>query len=251
MVDKETKKQTIVFVHGAWHGAWCWDTWQQYFNEQGYNAIAVDLRGHGSKSGSYKRARMVDYVEDVEIFLKQFEEPPILIGHSMGCKIVQHIISKAVYPSAVLVAPVPSAKQFRRVFVRQMVSHPRILLRSLATRNMKAWVSSRKSAELFFSDKLEREAALTYLGKMQGESFDLFLIDILFKSEANNQGTPLLLVAPEYDAFFSVDKQRQTAQNLGADFMIAYDSGHDVMLDVPEAIAANSIGSWIQAKSFN
>lgn len=245
MQETKPKKQTILFIHGAWHGSWCWDKWQQYFSDRGYNAIAVDLRGHGSKTGSYKRARLANYISDVEMFLKQFDEPPILIGHSLGCKVIQHLLSKQDYPSAVMLAPIPEAKLFRRSFVRLITLYPWIFIQSVVTRNMKPWVSNKKSDKLFFSDELDKVTAQKYLNKMQGESFNIFLIDILFKATPKRYQTPMLLVAPEHDAFFLVKEQRKMAVLLTADFMIAYDSGHDVMLDVSEEVTVNSINSWI------
>ncbi|HSV46620.1 MAG TPA: alpha/beta fold hydrolase, partial [Ramlibacter sp.] len=40
-------KPTFVFVHGAWHGGWCWSETVRLLAEQGYPAIALDLPGHG------------------------------------------------------------------------------------------------------------------------------------------------------------------------------------------------------------
>jgi len=50
---KGTQKQKpILFVHGAWHGAWCWEKFLPYFAENGYAAYAVSLRGHGNSESS-------------------------------------------------------------------------------------------------------------------------------------------------------------------------------------------------------
>ena len=38
---------TFVFVHGAWHGGWCWSEVVRLLAERGYPAIALDLPGHG------------------------------------------------------------------------------------------------------------------------------------------------------------------------------------------------------------
>lgn len=40
-------KPTFVFVHGAWHGGWCWSEVVRLLAEQGYGSVAVDLPGHG------------------------------------------------------------------------------------------------------------------------------------------------------------------------------------------------------------
>jgi hypothetical protein len=37
----------VVLVHGAWHGAWCWDAVVDGLRAEGITADAVDLPGHG------------------------------------------------------------------------------------------------------------------------------------------------------------------------------------------------------------
>jgi hypothetical protein len=36
----------LLFVHGGWHGAWCWDNFLNYFADAGYRAVALSLRRH-------------------------------------------------------------------------------------------------------------------------------------------------------------------------------------------------------------
>lgn len=38
---------TVLLVHGAWHGAWCWDRVGDHLARRGVTAFAVDLSGHG------------------------------------------------------------------------------------------------------------------------------------------------------------------------------------------------------------
>jgi pimeloyl-ACP methyl ester carboxylesterase len=40
-------RTTFVFVHGAWHGGWCWSEVVRLLAERGHSAIALDLPGHG------------------------------------------------------------------------------------------------------------------------------------------------------------------------------------------------------------
>jgi pimeloyl-ACP methyl ester carboxylesterase len=36
----------LLFVHGAWHAAWCWDeNLPDFFADKGFRAVAVSLRG--------------------------------------------------------------------------------------------------------------------------------------------------------------------------------------------------------------
>ena len=88
----KTHRTPLLFVHGAWHAAWCWDEhFLPYFAAHGYEAHAVSLRGHGSSPGP-KRLSWVstaDYVADVAATVQQFAVPPVIIGHSMGGFVVQ------------------------------------------------------------------------------------------------------------------------------------------------------------------
>ena len=82
----------ILFVHGAWHGAWCWDEhFLDYFSEKGFAAHALSLRGHGSSEGRerLRRVRLRDFLEDVAAVAELLPAPPILVGHSMGGFVIQ------------------------------------------------------------------------------------------------------------------------------------------------------------------
>lgn len=42
----------LLFVHGAWHAAWCWaEYFLDYFAAHGYESSALSLRGHGGSEG--------------------------------------------------------------------------------------------------------------------------------------------------------------------------------------------------------
>lgn len=44
--DEQKTRPTFVFVHGAWHGGWCWSEVVRLLSEQGYNGVTLDLPGH-------------------------------------------------------------------------------------------------------------------------------------------------------------------------------------------------------------
>src|SRR5262245_54443775 len=87
-----THKPALVFVHGAYVGAWCWDVhFLRYFAARGFPAYALSLRGHGSSGcdGDYAALGIDDYVDDVARTVEEVEAPLILIGHSMGALVVR------------------------------------------------------------------------------------------------------------------------------------------------------------------
>ncbi|WP_419912196.1 alpha/beta hydrolase [Hoeflea sp.] len=42
-----TSGTAFVFVHGSWHGGWCWGQVEPILNRAGHMTIAIDLPGHG------------------------------------------------------------------------------------------------------------------------------------------------------------------------------------------------------------
>ena len=54
----------LLFVHGAFVAAWCWDdNFLPYFAQHGFAAHALSLRGHGGSTGweSLAAASIDDY----------------------------------------------------------------------------------------------------------------------------------------------------------------------------------------------
>ena len=97
----------LLFIHGALHGAWCWDAhFLGYFAHHGYAAHAVNLRGHGNSEGraGLRWVRIADFVEDVAQTVGQLPSAPILIGHSMGGFIIQKYLEDHNVPAAVLLS---------------------------------------------------------------------------------------------------------------------------------------------------
>lgn len=74
----------LLFVHGGWHGAWCWEHFQDFFAGAGYRTVAVSLRGHGTSPTAkpLRKVSIADYIEDVRTVADDLGGGPILIGHS-------------------------------------------------------------------------------------------------------------------------------------------------------------------------
>ena len=70
----------LLFVHGAWHGAWCWDKhFLPYFSQNGYRSYALSLSGHGQsyKPQPFWQTGIAQYIKDVETIIGQLPQPAI------------------------------------------------------------------------------------------------------------------------------------------------------------------------------
>lgn len=75
---------TFVLIHGAWHGAWCWDEVVPLLEKAGHRAVAPDLPGHGDDATPLDEVTLDAYARKVEEVVLAQNEPVILVGHSMG-----------------------------------------------------------------------------------------------------------------------------------------------------------------------
>jgi len=71
----------FLLIHGASHGAWCWEKLLPLLAARGHNAQAIDLPGHGADETPHDQVRMDDYVNCV---LDHLNTGTILVGHSFG-----------------------------------------------------------------------------------------------------------------------------------------------------------------------
>jgi pimeloyl-ACP methyl ester carboxylesterase len=78
----------IVFVHGFGCDPTDWDTQVAHLSPR-HQTVAVDLRGHGASPGSAEACSIERYGADVADVMRALSLPPaVLVGHSMGCRVV-------------------------------------------------------------------------------------------------------------------------------------------------------------------
>lgn len=75
-----------VLVHGAWHGAWCWNRVLPALWRGGHRAFAVSLTGTGEKAHLLSpQIRLATHVQDVLAVIEAEElRDCVLVGHSYG-----------------------------------------------------------------------------------------------------------------------------------------------------------------------
>ena len=103
-------KPPLLFVHGGYCDAWCWDPYfLPWFAARGYPAHALSLRGHGASGGGETLfvAGVDDYAADVARVAESLRSLPVLIGHSMGASVVEHLLGTMPVRGAALLAPIP------------------------------------------------------------------------------------------------------------------------------------------------
>jgi pimeloyl-ACP methyl ester carboxylesterase len=100
---------TYVLIHGAWFGAWCWNSTKSLLEAAGHSVIAIDLPGHGDDNTPVSEITIETLVARVGQELLAQSQPVILVGHSMGGMVISQTaeaypdkIDRLVYVAAYL-----------------------------------------------------------------------------------------------------------------------------------------------------
>jgi pimeloyl-ACP methyl ester carboxylesterase len=239
------RRHPVLFVHGAWHGAWCWERFLPWFAERGWEAHALDLRGHGQSPSdrSLRRTRIKHYVEDLESVVDSFDDPPYLVAHSMGSLVAQKYLEDHTLPGAVLVAPLPLGGVWKAT-LRAAARHPLKFLQANLTWNLGPLVSKRSLAkELFFADDTPEEDVDRYWPMLQPESYPAYLdMLLLLRPRPQLVDTPIAIVSGSEDWLFRVRDHEKLGLPYGVEPIVVDGAAHSLMLDprwerVAEAIA--------------
>lgn len=104
----------VVFIHGAWLHALSWESWAERFASRGFLAFTPGWPGEpltvGEMRGSSGRRTDVGLDLLTDHFTKivdSFDIAPVIIGHSVGGLIAQHLIGANLGRAAVAIAPAP------------------------------------------------------------------------------------------------------------------------------------------------
>ncbi len=251
----QSSRPPVLFVHGAFSGAWCWNEYfLPYFAQQGYPAYALSLRGHGNSAGAETLhwTSLADYVADVVAVSQPLSPPPILIGHSMGGMVVQKYLA-AGYPAtaAVLLAPVPPSGLGASSYYFAL-THPLLFWQF----NLMHYVSLRFATpqmmkQVLFSDTISDSQVQQYFALMQGESYRV-MIDMLWLDlpPPPNFTLPLLVLGAKNDVFFPPSLIEGTAKFYGTQSYLFPQIAHLMMLDTHWQPVAAKILSWLEELYF-
>lgn len=244
------KGRPLLFVHGAFAGAWCWSRhFLPYFSTQGFRACALSLSGHGGSPGRERLdwLSIADYVRDLEQAVGIVGGDPVLVGHSMGGFVVQKYLERASAPAAVLMSSVPP-QGLLSSSIALAFSNPG-LFSDLNAMLHRGRASRDALQHALFASPVAPEELRAYYRLMQPESqramWDMTFFDLpRLKRE---RCPPLLVLGAERDILVPPSQAEQVAQAYGTQAEIFAGMGHAMMLEVGWQAVADRIIEWIRA----
>jgi alpha-beta hydrolase superfamily lysophospholipase len=143
---------TFALVHGAHHGAWCWERLVRELARRGLDAVAPDLPCDDADAG------IAEYADVVEGAIGE-EQDVVLVGHSLGSLTIPVVASRRRVRGMVFLCSVPTgpgpavAEGLGAMVTAEFIAAPRF--RDAAGTEM---LANQAARDLFFHDVGDADA---------------------------------------------------------------------------------------------
>lgn len=240
----------VLFVHGAFAGAWMWrEVFMPFFARRGRACAAVSLRGHGASEGraGLRAARLSDYRDDLQRAFAALPEPPVVVAHSLGGLLAQQLIGREEMRALALLASLPPEGLWLES-PRLAITDPHIWIEAVAG----SAAGDRRpigmaAHEVLFSEGLPREHVARYAALMTPES-PRALTDAHVPGpivSALLAGVPTLVLGGTRDRLVTRGSTLRTALYHAAEHRTIEGGGHFLQLDPNAAEVARGVLDWI------
>ncbi len=126
------RERTIMLIHGMWSRADVWTNFRHYFEDRGYRVLTPTLRHRSGEQDAAPHpdlgtTSLRDYAADLEAEIRELDQPPLVIGHSMGGLLTQMLAARGLLRAGVLLASahcgpiVAINSHVARIFVNTML----------------------------------------------------------------------------------------------------------------------------------
>jgi pimeloyl-ACP methyl ester carboxylesterase len=225
--EGETDKPPLLFVHGAWHGAWCFaEHWMPEAAARGWPCYGVSLTGHGDSGGGevLTLSWLGQYEDDIVATIDALPDAPVLIGHSMGGLLTQRVAaSDPRVRAAVLVASVPPGHHLGALPL--LARHDPIGLARIVV-----GAPPRFRPRTFYGSATDEATASRHTARMTRESL-LATHQLVLPRRPRVPSCPTLVLGGGDDRLVSPNAVLRTARTMGTRPHMFRGMGHNLMLD--------------------
>ncbi|MBI5960210.1 MAG: alpha/beta hydrolase [Chloroflexi bacterium] len=251
-VPKNRRHDTpIIMQHGMWHGAWCWELWQELFAAWGWETRAHSLPGHAGSpvQRPIYRCTLDYYLSFLKTELDRSPVRPVLMGHSMGGALTQWYLKYVAddLPAAVLVAPWVSHSMFGDGLIPLITYDPLVLLLMMRSWDATPMARPGPGSAVRFLVGPQAVIPLDQLQPRLGPESVLVMYqhNPPFWTPPASVHTPLLWIAGEDDPLLVEPAERRSAAHYGAEYFVAERARHNVMIEHNERETAEKIDRWL------
>ncbi len=248
--ERRSRKPPLLLVHGALGGSWLWTEFAAYLAERGWEAHAMNLRGHfTSDMAELGDTTMRDYADDVGVALRHLGRPAVLIGWGIGALAAMMQAERQRPLGLVLLAPSPPAA----ALPRRPDDHELRAVPAVYDAGWWGWTGTPEELRERMPDMDEhdiekmtellkgaRESGRARRERMQGVAVDTSLL----------VDTPSLVIGAGLDDVVHPNEARRTADLLGASYEYFPSASHFglVMGEHTWPEVAQSVLGWLEER---
>jgi pimeloyl-ACP methyl ester carboxylesterase len=232
----------FVLIHGAWHGAWCWEGVISALEAAGHTAVAPDLPGH-APGDDRATVTFADYVDRVADTVAAQTVPVTLVGHSSAGFLLQSAAPRVADKLETLV--------FLNAFVLPDGLAQFDLVPPEAAEGMTAAAGASPDScvpviEPFVRDMLmvgeTEESIVALLARLTPQPLTLFTTKVS-TGAFGGVATRKVVVLGTNDASLPPGAFLQMAAGLGEHTTIEFEGGHEALFTQPAVVAAQLIAA--------
>jgi pimeloyl-ACP methyl ester carboxylesterase len=238
----------ILFIHGAFTRGARWRPWVRYFSAAGYRCFAPSLPAHDPPDpAALAELTFADYVEALARVHATFQTPPIVIGHSMGGLVAQHIAARLECAALVLLSSTPPWRtRGTRHALPYLMSY---VLPVVTGRPIKASESAAKTLVLHDLTPAEQRALAPTFAYESGKAYRTVVFG---QSPVDRDAVkcPVLCVNGGKDRLIASSVGVRLAQFYNADHIVLAANGHSLVADSLIPTVAAPVRAWLAGQGF-
>ena len=223
--ERRSRKPPILMIHGALTGSWLWSNLAAFLAERGWEAHAMNFRGHyTSDVADLSTVGMDDYVTDVGIAMRQIGRPAVLFGWGYGALAALRYAQSRPTVALVLIAPSPPAD----ALPRGPMEHELKAVPSVYDGRYYGWLGPLEQVQERMPDmtpyEIEKMRELVAGARESGKARRQRMLG--YPIDASRISVPVLVVGGGADDLIQPSVAQRTAELLGARYELFRGASH-------------------------
>jgi len=237
IVARVAERATLILIHGAWHGGWCWHRLTPLLESHGMRVIAPDLPSMGADPTPASEVSLESWARFVAGIVERVPDC-VLVGHSRGgvvisraAELVPDSIRRLVYLSAYLLPDGESVAAEARRDTASLIAANMIPAR----RGVTCLLRPEVLREAFYGECDDADAAHA-IAQLSPEPLKALAAPLSISAGRFGR-VPRAYIETTRDRAVSLDAQRRMQSALPCSPVFTLDADHSAFLSQPEALA--------------
>lgn len=228
---------TFLLIHGVWGGAWCWREVVPLLEASGHCAIAIDLPGHGDDPTPPEEVTLQDYLNCIKSTVEALNEPPILVGHSMGGVLIGDVAEDMPNRVRALVAIASVFPEDGKAMIEAVgATHPEYQKHFIWSPDRRAAILSPQGVREYFYNRCSPEIIEEAITRMRPEPVAPYMVPIRSRAD-RSRDVPRFYIGGKQDKIVTPEMQLHAVATLASGNVLALDSDHAPYFSAPDELS--------------